>query len=240
MMRNGKEKWEEVNKYKNKLMDNFNYKKYLAEGKLLKENMSIEDVYNEAKISIKSMFNIDVPMDVVKSFFDNYHFPYSSWDDELDEPGPIVYDYETEEREDFMEFLKDKFASGDDRPEWWSKNKDEDEGKLFEEDFKNPILDKYLELKKSIDYKTVFPSDLQSFLDSLDNTEREGLESDLAEGIINENEDDSYYIDEIKRDLEELDNKEALTYLSDLIEAIQKLKKEQFDIYYKGIKGIPK
>jgi hypothetical protein len=56
------------------------------------------------------------------------------------------------------------------------------EGKLFEEDFKNPILDKYLELKKSIDYKTVFPTDLQSFLDSLDNTEREGLERDLAEG----------------------------------------------------------
>ena len=56
------------------------------------------------------------------------------------------------------------------------------EGKLFEEDFKNPILDKYLELKKSIDYKTVFPTDLQSFIDSLDNTEREGLESDLAEG----------------------------------------------------------
>ena len=56
------------------------------------------------------------------------------------------------------------------------------EGKLFEEDFKNPILDKYLELKKSIDYKTVFPTDLQSFIDSLDNTEREGLERDLAEG----------------------------------------------------------
>ena len=60
------------------------------------------------------------------------------------------------------------------------------EGKLFEEDFKNPILDKYLELKKSIDYKTVFPTDLQSFLDSLDNTEREGLERDLAEGKLYE------------------------------------------------------
>ena len=62
------------------------------------------------------------------------------------------------------------------------------EGKLFEEDFKNPILDKYLELKKSIDYKTVFPTDLQSFLDSLDNTEREGLKRDLAEGkLLKEN-----------------------------------------------------
>jgi hypothetical protein len=54
------------------------------------------------------------------------------------------------------------------------------EGRLFEEDFKNPILDKYLELKKSIDYKTVFPTDLYDFVDSLDNTEREGLESDLG------------------------------------------------------------
>jgi len=55
---------------------------------------------------------------------------------------------------------------------------------LTEEDSKNPILDKYLELKKSIDYKTVFPTDLQSFVDSLDNTEREGLENDLAEGKV--------------------------------------------------------
>ena len=66
------------------------------------------------------------------------------------------------------------------------------EGRLFEEDFKNPILDKYLELKKSIDYKTVFPTDLQSFLDSLDNTEREGLERDLAEGKLHENEEQGY------------------------------------------------
>ena len=54
---------------------------------------------------------------------------------------------------------------------------------LTEEDFKNPILDKYLELKKSIDYKTVFPTDLQSFLDSLDNTERKGLKRDLSESL---------------------------------------------------------
>ena len=60
---------------------------------------------------------------------------------------------------------------------------------IKEEDFKNPILDKYLELKKSIDYKTVFPTDLQSFVDSLDNTEREGLENDLAEGVIKEDDD---------------------------------------------------
>jgi len=62
------------------------------------------------------------------------------------------------------------------------------EGRLFEEDFKNPILDKYLKLKKSIDYKTVFPTDLKSFVDSLDNTEREGLKSDLAKSKLYEEE----------------------------------------------------
>ena len=42
----------------------------------------------------------------------------------------------------------------------------------------------------------------------------------LAEGKLNENEDDSYYMDEIKRDLEELDDKEANKYLEDLAKAI--------------------
>ena len=47
----------------------------------------------------------------------------------------------------------------------------------------------------------------------------------LAEGKSNENEDDSYYMDEIKRDLEELDDKEANKYLEDLAKAILKLKR---------------
>jgi len=47
----------------------------------------------------------------------------------------------------------------------------------------------------------------------------------LEEGKLNENEDDSYYIDEIKRDLEELDDKEANEYLEDLAKAILKLKR---------------
>ena len=47
----------------------------------------------------------------------------------------------------------------------------------------------------------------------------------LAEGKLNENEDDSYYMDEIKRDLEELDDKEANKYLEDLAKAILKLKR---------------
>jgi hypothetical protein len=54
------------------------------------------------------------------------------------------------------------------------------EGRLFEEDFKNPILDKYLELKKSVDNNTAFEYELSDFINDLDNTEREGLESDLG------------------------------------------------------------
>ena len=54
------------------------------------------------------------------------------------------------------------------------------EGRLFEEDFKNPILDKYLELKKSVDNNTAFEYELSDFINDLDNTEREGLERDLG------------------------------------------------------------
>jgi hypothetical protein len=68
------------------------------------------------------------------------------------------------------------------------------ESKLLKEDFKNPILDKYLEIKKSIDNKTVFDYELSDFINDLDNTERKGLESDLGlerdelyEGVIKEN-----------------------------------------------------
>ena len=64
---------------------------------------------------------------------------------------------------------------------------------LTEGDFKNPILDKYLEIKKSIDNKTVFDYELSDFINDLDNTERKGLESDLGlerdelyEGVIKE------------------------------------------------------
>ena len=51
------------------------------------------------------------------------------------------------------------------------------------------------------------------------------LKKYLAEGRLNENQDDSYYIDEIKRDLEELDVKEGNKYLEDLAKSILKLKR---------------
>ena len=54
------------------------------------------------------------------------------------------------------------------------------------------------------------------------------LKKYLAEGKLNEFEEDSgieYYLDEISRDLEELDDKEANEYLEDLARAILKLKR---------------
>ena len=91
-------------------MKNFDLRKYLAEGKLLKEDMSIEDVYNDAKRQVKDIYNIDVPMDVVKQWADSYQFPYSREEDPEDEDNYIlVYDFGTEERGDFMYWLHDEW-----------------------------------------------------------------------------------------------------------------------------------
>ena len=88
-------------------MDNFNLKKYLAEGRLLRK-MTIQDVYDDAQKQVKDIYDIDVPMNVVKQWADNYQFPYSREVDPEDEDQYIlVYDFGTEERGDFMEWLKD-------------------------------------------------------------------------------------------------------------------------------------
>jgi hypothetical protein len=47
----------------------------------------------------------------------------------------------------------------------------------------------------------------------------------LTEGKLQENKDNSYYIDQIKRDLEELNIQEANEYLEELAKSILKLKK---------------
>jgi len=47
---------------------------------------------------------------------------------------------------------------------------------------------------------------------------------------LKENKDNSYYIDQIKRDLEELDDKEANEYLEDLSKAILKLKMDDDEV----------
>ena len=126
-------------------MDNFEYKKYLAEGKLLKENASGKVTRN-----MWNRMSDDEKIDALQTVFED--------------PDDAMKHYEKE---------------WNNLPSVATQNM-HTEGRLFEEDFKNPILDKYLELKKSIDNKTVFDYELSDFINDLDNTERKGLESDLG------------------------------------------------------------
>jgi|TARA_B110000114_G_C14954370_1_gene341681 hypothetical protein len=66
--------------------------------------------------------------------------------------------------------------------------------------------------------------DTRKFGEALPTLESVKAAHEAKEDDIKENEDNSYYIDQIKRDLEELDNKEANEYLEDLSKAILKLK----------------
>ena len=68
----------------------------------------MDELYMKIKQDMMDFYDMDVPMDVIKDWADNYHYPYSSWDDELDEPGPKVPAFETEERLDFLEYLRDE------------------------------------------------------------------------------------------------------------------------------------
>ena len=178
--------------------DNFDYKKYIAEGKLYEAiNLDIED--DIAILSGDSGEYEGEIEDGKTSFsiiYDDLDYRISDRYDENNIEGFLGKGHA------FVELAKKydhKWGIERDLVGITIKLKDLAEGRLFEEDFKNPILDKYLELKKSIDYKTVFPTDLQSFVDSLDNTEREGLENDLGlerdelyEGKLKENNKNDY------------------------------------------------
>ena len=95
-------------------MDNFDLRKYLAEGRLLKENLvdfEGNDMYQEIKGDMKRYYKMDVSMDVIKDWAD-YYFP-----NRKDEDG-IEYEFETSAREDFLdhlEDLKDSNASDEDK-----------------------------------------------------------------------------------------------------------------------------
>ena len=154
-------------------MNTFDLTKYLAEGKLLKENVDFPELEDEFEGAMDAM--VVEPEVYLQDIIDASAEEIVS-DDYYEIMNAV-------EQGVYSEVEAVKLAKA------WAKEKlsNLSEGELHEEDFKNPILDKYLELKKSIDYKTVFPTDLQSFVDSLDNTEREGLKRDLAEGKLNEN-----------------------------------------------------
>jgi len=155
-------------------MDNFDFKKYLAEGKLLKEGIPQE---SEIADYVEAMFNDSV---VEKEGFQSDVWTKAEYAATSRDEGSV-----------FMDLAKHLNSVG---------GKDVLEG--------NPDIK--LELLPNGDIKW-----------SADVT----LDENLAEDKLNENQDDSYYIDEIKRDLEELDDKEANEYLEELAKSILKLKR---------------
>tara|TARA_Y100000389_G_scaffold184576_1_gene203156 strand:- start:110 stop:346 length:237 start_codon:yes stop_codon:yes gene_type:complete len=73
-------------------MDKFDLKKYLAEGKLLKEEVD----YDSIKGEMKKMYDIDVDLKTIEDFVTSYN----------DSEGMDVFD--TTEREDFYLYLQDE------------------------------------------------------------------------------------------------------------------------------------
>ena len=72
-------------------MENFDLRKYLAENKLLKEEID----YPSIKDEMKKIYDIDVDLDTIEDFVTSYN----------DSEGMDIFD--TTEREDFYLYLKD-------------------------------------------------------------------------------------------------------------------------------------
>ena len=70
------------------------------------------DMYPEIKGDMKRYYKMDVPMNVIKDWANDY---FSDRYDDKDD-----YEFETSAREDFLDHLEDEFASGDSKPEWWN------------------------------------------------------------------------------------------------------------------------
>jgi len=118
-------------------------------------------------------------------------------------------------------------------PEWHKNRFKNKYGISFPEDLKGINKDQALAMNKYANDMTI--KEEEGSVTTNDAAEAEKLAkkgidvklTDMNEenNINNENMDDSYYIDQIKRDLEELDDKEANEYLEGLSKAILKLKK---------------
>ena len=114
----------------------------------------------------------------------------------------------------------------------WHKNRFEDKyGISFPKDLKGINKDQALAMNKYANDMTIKEEEGSITTDNAAEAEKlakKGIDVKLTdmneENNIN-NEDNSYYIDQIKRDLEELDDKEANEYLENLSKAILKLKK---------------
>ena len=166
-------------------MDNFDLRKYLAENRLLKEEIMIDTTVmvdpNNTLMSNAS----DEEIDYVKANLTNV-------------PKMSVEDFQ----EKYDEYFDRFYSEGD------------------------PLDLQIKALQIHIDKGVLTREEAIEALAMLQGQDVEEFEDMfLAEGKLNENEDDSYYIDEIKRDLEELDDKEANEYLENLAKAILKLKR---------------
>ena len=88
-------------------MNNFDLKKYLAEGKLLKEEVDVlgNEFTQEIQDDMKTYYKMDVDMDDIKDWVKFYYIDYNSEYD--DGPGDVDYegnefgseDYESEKKE---------------------------------------------------------------------------------------------------------------------------------------------
>ena len=166
-------------------MDNFDLRKYLAENRLLKEEIMVDTTVmvdpNNTLMSNAS----DEEIDYVKANLTNV-------------PKMSVEDFQ----EKYDEYFDRFYSEGD------------------------PLDLQIKALQIHIDKGVLTREEAIKALAMLQGQDVEEFEDMfLAEGKLNENEDDSYYIDEIKRDLEELDDKEANEYLENLAKAILKLKR---------------
>ena len=91
-------------------MDNFDLRKYLAEGKLYKEEVD----YSSIKGEMKKMYDIDVDLDTIKDFVTSYD----------DGEGMDIFD--TTEREDFYLYLKDEGKLLKEELTWYIEDENED------------------------------------------------------------------------------------------------------------------
>ena len=167
------------------IMDNFDLRKYLAENRLLKEEIMVDTTVmvdpNNTLMSNAS----DEEIDYIKANITNV-------------PKMSVEDFQ----ERYDEYFDRFYSEGD------------------------PLDLQIKALQIHIDKGVLTREEAIEALAMLQGQDVEEFEDMfLAEGKLNENEDDSYYIDEIKRDLEELDDKEANEYLENLAKAILKLKR---------------
>ena len=185
-------------------MNNFDLRKYLAEGKIYLQEVVVDRT--KFKFIEGNDYDYDKEMKeagpnaeifslvngvIVDPNFNTYHYGTQEIMDLADEQGHEWYD--VEDYFDMVEGHEDTF-------------KEYPKGTEVPDEVMRKEAMQY-----GTDYGQFYGGDRDDYYQQ--------------EGKLNENQDDSYYIDEIKRDLEELDDKEANEYLEELAKSILKLKR---------------